>query len=209
MMLQYIRTNTILNCTCSVLHFCSFTFQLNSLSFKHINILYVYFLFDEMQWCSAGIWSEENDVPLSLISLSKSTTLSFTLLRGRKQEYDRKQCQVTVFLILQRFCSGGDWSQTTTWWMCISATSVPHHCDMTASNLSINGSSFFFFHLSLLVLMFPQLCYSCLLHLVTGDITLAFPPWTKDDQCCATLPAAHTTLWHCRLAMMQCEVTDS
>lgn len=67
----------------------------------------------------------------------------------------------------------------------------------------------FSFFVPLLVFTAPPLCYSCLFQLVTGDITLAFPSWTKDDQCCATLPAAHSTHWQSRLVMMQCEVTDS
>lgn len=84
-----------------------------------------------------------------------------------------KQCQVTVFLILQRFYSGGRWSQWQLYlyihiqyiYMNILDVlpTVSHHCYMMGSNLPINGLFF------LLVFMASPFCYSCLLHLVTGD----------------------------------------
>ncbi len=85
-----------------------------------------------------------------------------TLHWGRKEEYDGQS---------------GAWSQCSS--SCrdtyLLDTSVSHHCNMTASNLPINGTFFPFFP-SFLVFMVPLLCYSCLYIWLLVALHLPFLP---------------------------------
>lgn len=97
----------------------------------------------------------------------------------------------------------GNYNNTPTCWMCVL------QCHIIAS---------WQVHICLLMSHFSNFTCWCLrfCHSVTAVFFTSGYWWhytclssTKDDQCCATLPAAHSTHWQSRLVMMQCEVTDS
>lgn len=147
--------------------------------------------------CNAAV-----ETDLWKMTLSESSILlKHTSLRKKRRIRRAELCQVTVFLILQGFCSGRDSHTTTTCWMRILQCRMIVTLQVKISLLM----TFFFFFFPCCHLWF--LCYSCLQ--VKLKNLPALSPWRQKDQCCATLPAAHLPRCQSRLVMMQCEGTES